>query len=297
MPSQGARARRSDRRRVPRRSADPDVADPAERVVLRIPTLRGNHNGGQLQFGPDGYLYIGTGDGGGGGRSRRQRPEPRRPPRQAAADPSPAGGGRRAVHDPTGQSVRRCCGPSAGDLGLRPAQSVAFLVRPNDRRPRDRRRRTERRGKRSISHLLPPAAEKASTSGGTAGRETTPSAAGRIAVQARRITRRPSTNTTTAAAVRSPAATSCGILALPALEGRYVYGDYCDGALWSVVLSDTGRFRRCADRALGRRPDVVWGRRLWSSLRGLGFGVRVYRLKASGSPSSATCVPPAATAR
>jgi glucose/arabinose dehydrogenase len=48
------------------RSADPNLADPSTgRVVLEIPhTAATNHNGGQLQFGPDGYLYVSTGDGG-----------------------------------------------------------------------------------------------------------------------------------------------------------------------------------------------------------------------------------------
>jgi len=48
-------------------SSDPNVADPASEVVLyTVVQPYTNHNGGCLQFGPDGYLYCGFGDGGSG---------------------------------------------------------------------------------------------------------------------------------------------------------------------------------------------------------------------------------------
>jgi len=59
--------------RYQRSAVNADIADPATgQVLLTIPkpgspSYFTNHNGGKLNFGPDGMLYIGTGDGGSGG--------------------------------------------------------------------------------------------------------------------------------------------------------------------------------------------------------------------------------------
>jgi glucose/arabinose dehydrogenase len=60
--------RSGDQRIVEYRRASATRADAGSaRLVLRMADPESNHNGGLMLFGPDGHMYVGTGDGGGGG--------------------------------------------------------------------------------------------------------------------------------------------------------------------------------------------------------------------------------------
>src|SRR2546428_3896215 len=64
-------------------SADANVADPTSaQILLTIAQPFANHNGGQLAFGPAGFLYIGMGDRGGAGGPRQRAPKIRELPGQ-----------------------------------------------------------------------------------------------------------------------------------------------------------------------------------------------------------------------
>ena len=121
-----------------------DAVDPgSRRELLAVDQPFPNHKGGDIEIGPDGYLYIGLGDGGAGG-------DPLGNGQNTAAllgkilriDPG-APAASRPYGIPAGQPVRRREGgaPEVWAYGLR--NPWRFAIRPPQRRPLDRRRRPE----------------------------------------------------------------------------------------------------------------------------------------------------------
>ncbi len=159
-------------REYSRSAGDPDLADPASgRDVLVIPHFTAtNHNGGQLQFGPDGFLYIATGDGGSTPENAQDLTS--RLGKLLRIDPrDPAGTDTYSI--PAGNPFADA-GPNADEIySYRAAQPLPVLVRPADRGTHDRGRRPgHQRGDRPQARRARP---RARTSAGAASRAPIPS--------------------------------------------------------------------------------------------------------------------------
>ncbi|WP_437605334.1 PQQ-dependent sugar dehydrogenase [Sorangium sp. So ce834] len=109
-PTTGTNMNRDTVLEFKRSAGDPYVADPTPtKTILRLDSSQVNHNGGHVVFGPDGMLYVGTGDGGGSCNNDKQgapqdpsslfgkilRLDPNAPePYAAAGNPFPGDGAR-----------------------------------------------------------------------------------------------------------------------------------------------------------------------------------------------------------
>jgi hypothetical protein len=279
-----------------RRSANPDVAEPAGRVVLSIPhPTHTNHNGGQLQFGPDGYLYIATGDGGGGGDpfgwgqnlasllGKVLRIDPRAAgPAQYAIPPDnpfvddPAARDEiwtYGLRNPWRFSFDRATGDLViGDVGQGTWEEIDFSASAVGRG----RAHNFGWGCWEGRHVYAPNASR-SDCDPLPSNHTNP---------VHEYDHLRGCSITGGYVVRDPE--------LPLLAGRYVYGDFCDGDIWSVVLSSpdaTGD----APTALNVPNLSSFGEDACGRVYAASRAGAVYRLHAEGSPSPATCtstVPP-----
>ena len=258
---------RGDSRIVEYRRETPDRADPrSARLVLFQDQPEPNHNGGLLLFGPDHLLYIGFGDGGGGGdrhgrRGNAQtlgtllgkilRIDPRRggdrPYSVPRSNPFVGRAGARGeiysygLRNPWRFSFDRRTGDlSIGDVGQDAVEEIDFV----------------RSGKGKNFGWRPFEGNRRYTRG--------ESAPGHVRPVIERLHSRGNCSITGGVVVRDPG--------LPALRGRYVFGDFCRGRIETARLSP------------GRARDVRTTRLRVDSLSSFGEDAqgRVYALSLSG---------------
>jgi glucose/arabinose dehydrogenase len=233
-----------------RRGSSPDRANPrSARQLIFQDQPESNHNGGQLAFGPDGLLYVGFGDGGGGddrhgpigngqnlgtllGKILRIDPRPSggRPYRIPGENPFVGRAGAQpaiyawGLRNPWRFSFDRRTGDLAiGDVGQDHVEEIDFRTRGTARgvnfgwRAWEGTRR-EDPGLR-VSGDVKPVLEYTHDHG---------------------------CSVTGGYVIRDPR--------LPALAGRYVYGDFCAGDLFTAKLRQGGARGR---RALGLHVDAL----------------------------------------
>ena len=205
------------------------------RSVLVMDDPEANHNGGQLNFGPDGLLYIGTGDGGGGGDQHGTignaqnlgsllgkilRINPRRSGSKAYSVPASnpfvgRAGARREVYsyglrNPWRFSFDRVAGDLIiGDVGQSEVEEIDFTTIAQARGGNFGWR--VREGDRPFSN------------------ETVDGAIEPVIV---RTHDEGWCSVTGGYVVRDPA--------LPSLRGKYLYGDFCEGKIYGARLSSSG---------------------------------------------------------
>jgi glucose/arabinose dehydrogenase len=232
-----------------RRSADDPLrakADTRRKVIQIRHRAFSNHNGGQLQFGPDGQLYLGTGDGGGAG-DPRENAQSRRSllGKLLRVDPMPRKGGPGHGVPRSNPFVR---GKGANEIyarGLRNPWRFSFDgnriviadVGQDRREEIDYETVDGARGANFGWDAFEGSARYRSPDASPPPRKHNRPIAqyghggGRCAITGGYVVRDPQ---------------------VPALEGRYVYGDLCTGEIRSLV-PELGGARD--DRALGLREQ------------------------------------------
>jgi len=187
---------------------------PSARRILFVDQPYANHNGGHVAFGPDGLLYVGMGDGGSGGdpEDRAQNMKQRLGKLlRIDVDRSPVRISIAALglRNPWGFSFDRSNGDLwIGDVGQSAIEEVDWI-------PRSQLGRLQNYGWDIYE--------------GSSKFEETPQGPGRLVGPVAQYSHDEGCSITGGVVYRGKA--------VPSYVGRYIYGDYCSGTIWTLKLS------------------------------------------------------------